>query len=586
MHTRMSLAPHRAARLFTAILFAATIGTSVTRAAEKADYVFTHGAIYTMEKGQPTAQAIAIKGKQISYVGSDQGVQAYVGDRTQVTDLKGRMLLPGFVDAHTHPTTAFLAQGADLQFDSLDQILASLKAWADAHPDAKVIRGFGWRYNVFPKTGPHKADLDRVISDRPVLLAAIDGHSAWVNSKALELAGVNAKHPDPVPGFSYYQRDPKTAEPTGWAVETPAAQEMLGKLAPPTPEAVIAAMTDILPKFAAAGITAVFDAGMPLMPTDRGFAAYQELEKANKLPLRIVGCYYWNNPKAEDPAGIALRLRDEFHSELVQARALKINVDGGDFQRTTVLIKSYPDQPGYHGEFLLGPELINAAVLKAQARGLDTHAHVVGDGAVRAYLDAVEAARKAYPNSVSRHTAAHATYLTDDEVARMASLNVTCQASAQWNNPDPGVEVSVTNIGKEIMFTEMGRLNSVLIAGGRVAFGADWPAANYTSTFLPLDAIQVSLTRAILPQYGQKQFLPVLPPANERITLDQALKAQTVDAAYVLGLDDRIGSLKTGKLADLVVLEKDLHQIPASAISTTKVTLTMMNGRITHRGGY
>lgn len=361
---------------------------------------------------------------------------------------------------------------------------------------------------------------------------------------------------------------------------------MLGKLAPPTPEAVIAAMTDILPKFAAAGITAVFDAGMPLMPTDRGFAAYQELEKANKLPLRIVGCYYWNNPKAEDPAGIALRLRDEFHSELVQARALKINVDGGDYQRTTVLIKSYPDQPGYHGEFLLGPELINAAVLKAQARGLDTHAHVVGDGAVRAYLDAVEAARKAYPNSVSRHTAAHATYLTDDEVARMASLNVTCQASAQWNNPDPGVEVSVTNIGKEIMFTEMGRLNSVLIAGGRVAFGADWPAANYTSTFLPLDAIQVSMTRAILPQYGQKQFLPVLPPANERITLDQALRAQTVDAAYVLGLDDRIGSLKAGKLADLVVLEKDLHQIPASAISTTKVTLTMMNGRITHRDGY
>ena len=568
--------------LFTFLAAAVTIAANAL-SAEPADYVFKNGAIYTMDAKQPKAQAIAITGKKISYVGSDEGVGAYIGDKTQVTDLKGQMLLPGFVDSHTHPTTAFIAQGADLQYDSLEEILASLKAWADAHPEAKVIRGFGWRYNVFPQTGPNKADLDKLFPDRPVILAAIDGHSAWVNSKALELAGVDAKHPDPVPGFSYYQRDPKTKEPTGWAVETPAAQEMLGKLAPPTPEAVIAAMTDTLPKFAAAGITAVFDAGMPLMPTDRGFAAYQQLEKEGKLPQRIVGCYYWNNPKAEDPVGTALRLREKFQSELVQAKTLKINVDGGDFQRTTVLIKSYPDEPGYHGEFLLGPELITAAVLKAQADGLDTHAHVVGDGAVRAYLDAVEAAQKAYPKSTSRHTAAHATYLTGDEVARMAKLNVTCQASAQWNTPDPGVEVSVKNIGKDIMFTEMGRINSVLEAGGRVAFGADWPAANYTSTFLPLDAIQVSMTREILPKYGKKEFMPILPPENELITLDQALKAQTVDAAYVLGLEDKIGSLEVGKLADVVVLEKDLHTIPSSEISTTKVKLTMMNGKITHQ---
>ena len=561
------------------------ISASGAAASEKADYVFKNGAVYTLESANPKAEAIAVTGKKISYVGTSQGADAFIGKNTKVIDLRGQMLLPGFVDAHTHPTTAYLAQGADLQYDSLEQMLMSLKAWVASHPDAKVIRGFGWRYNVFPKTGPNKADLDKLFPDRPAILAAIDGHSAWVNSKALELAGVNAKHPDPVPGFSYYQRDPKTSEPTGWAVETPAAQEMLRRLAPPTPEAVIAAMTEILPKFAAAGITAAFDAGMPLMPTDRGFAAYLQLERENRLPLRIVGCYYWNDPKTEDPVGIALRLREQFHSELVQARTLKINVDGGDFQRTTVLLKSYPDQPGYHGEFLLGPDLINAAVLKAQAIGMDTHSHVVGDGAVRAYLNAVEAAQKAYPDSVSRHTAAHATYLTDDEVARMAKLNVTCQASAQWNNPDPGVEMSINAIGKDIMFTEMGRINSVLKAGGRVAFGADWPAANYTSTYLPLDAIQVALTRAILPQYGKKQFMSVLPPENERITLDQALKAQTTDAAYVLGLEDRIGSLKVGKLADIVVLEKDLHTIAPSEISTTKVMLTMMNGTITHRDG-
>jgi predicted amidohydrolase YtcJ len=128
-------------------------------------------------------------------------------------------------------------------------------------------------------------------------------------------------------------------------------------------------------------------------------------------------------------------------------------------------------------------------------------------------------------------------------------------------------------------------MSSVLKAGGRLALGTDWPASGYVSTYRPLDAIQVAMTRAILPQYGNTQFTPVLPPENERITLDQALKAYTLDAAYVLGLEDRIGSLEVGKLADIVILERDLHDIPPREISTTKVDLTMMNGRITHRDG-
>ena len=202
-------------------LLAAAIAVNAV-AAEKADYVFKNGAIYTIDSKNPTAQAIAITGKHISYVGTNDGVKPFVGDKTQVIDLKGQMLLPGFVESHIHPTMALVAEGADLQFDSLDQLLASVKKWADAHPDAKVIRGFGWRYSLFPTTGPTKEPLDKLFPDRPVFLFAIDGHSGWVNSKALEMAGVNAKTPDPVPGFSFYARDPKTGEPTGWVVEGPA----------------------------------------------------------------------------------------------------------------------------------------------------------------------------------------------------------------------------------------------------------------------------------------------------------------------------------------------------------------------------
>jgi predicted amidohydrolase YtcJ len=181
---------------------------------------------------------------------------------------------------------------------------------------------------------------------------AIDVHSAWVNSKALEMAGIDAKTPDPAPGVSYFQRDPKTNEPTGWIVETLAEQQVLAKLEPPTPEVVIAAMSEELPKFAVAGITAAWDAGIATVPTERGLEGYQQLEKENKLPVRIVGSYYWNNPAITDPVENVKVLRKKFNSELVQARTLKIMFDGGEAHHTAVMLQPYADRPGLSGEVL------------------------------------------------------------------------------------------------------------------------------------------------------------------------------------------------------------------------------------------
>jgi len=562
----------------TVLIFAAS-----AIAADKADYVFTNGAIYTIDAKNPTAQAIAITRKYITYVGTNDGVQPFVGDKTQVIDLHGQMLLPGFVDSHIHPTLAMFAGGADLQYDSLEEVLASVKKWTDAHPDAKVIRGYGWRYTLFPTTGPTKDELDKLFPDRPVLLVAIDVHSAWINSKAMELAGVNAKTPDPAPGFSYFQRDPKTGEPTGWVVETPAEQAVLAKLTPPTVEAQIAEMAELLPKLSAAGITAVFEAGIATMPAEAGYDGYQQLEKENKLPVRVVGTYYWNSPEVKDPVQTVLKLKDKYNSELVQAKTLKIMADGGEAQHTAVLLKPYYDRPGYNAEYLLDPKLVGAAVLKAQQNGVDTHCHCYGDAAIRAYLDIVAEAEKQYPNSPSRHTIAHSLLITDQDVPRFKELNVTMQTSPQWITPDPYSEKITQILGNEVVNTEWARMNSVSKAGGRLAFGSDWPASGYFSSYRPLDAIQVALTRAILPQYEKIQFTPIMPPANERITLDQALKAYTLGSAYVLDLETKVGSLETGKLADIVVLEKDLYKIPPSDISTTKVKLTMMNGNVTYR---
>ena len=548
-----------------------------------ADYVFTNGAIYTLEAKAPKAQAVAITGKKLSYVGTDRGSEAYIGKNTKVIDLKGKMLIPGFVESHIHPTLAILTAGADLQAGKLEEVLQRVKAWADAHPEAKVIRGFGWRYNLFSTTGPSKEILDRIFPDRPVLLVGIDGHSAWVNSRAIEIAGIDAKWPDPAPGISFYQRDPKTNEPTGWVVEGPAEQEILSKLDPVGPQAVMAAVENEMPQFAASGITSVFDAGMAIIPTELGLSGYQALEKKGKLPVRIVGSFYWNTPTIPNPVEKTLALRKKFHSELVQVKALKITFDGGEAQHTAVMLQPYADTPGFLGDYAIDKKLVAAAILKAQANNLDTHCHCYGDATTRAYLDAVEAARKAYPNSRSRHTAAHVLFLADQDVARFAQLDVTLQSSAQWAMPDPTIQRTAEIVGQEIAFKEFFRHASVIKAGGRVALGTDWPAAGYVSTYRPLDAIQVAVTREMLPQYRGEEFTKVLPPKDERISLGQALKAATIDAAYVLGLEKKVGSLKAGKLADIVVLEKDLNNVPPQQLSQTQVLLTMMNGKITYQ---
>jgi predicted amidohydrolase YtcJ len=399
------------------------------------------------------------------------------------------------------------------------------------------------------------------------------------------MAGIDSTTPDPRPPTSYFQRDEK-GEPTGWLVEVPAMQVALVKLKPPSPGLVAGALEEQVGRLAAAGITSVFDAGILGIPQDAGFGFYRALEKGGNLPVRVVGSYYWNDPTVKDPVAVVSALGKQFHSALVQPKVLKINVDGGDLQHTAVMLQSYADRPGFHGDFVLEPKVFDDAIMKAQAAGVDTHAHVFGDGAVAAYLDAIERARKAHPRSPSRHTAAHALYLTDEIIARMVRLDVTAQFTPHWMTPEPSNELTAdTTIGRKVMFAEYGRIGSVLKQGGRVAMGSDWPASGYVSTFRPLDEIQAAITRSILARYGTKRFADVMPPDGERITLDQALRAQTLAAAYVLHMEKQIGSIEAGKLADLVVVEKDLHGMPPAEISGARVQLTMMNGRITHRDG-
>jgi predicted amidohydrolase YtcJ len=216
-----------------------------------ADLVFRNGSVYTVAGPAPWAQAVAVRGTTISYVGDDAGADAFVGPGTRVVDLAGRLLLPGFVEGHTHPFLgAFLTSGVDLQVPTLADAQTAIAEYARQHPDGPV-RGFGWRVDMFGPDGPTRADLDVVLPDRPGFFFAIDGHSLWANSKALELAGVDRDTPDPIPGFSYYARD-ASGDPTGYILEVNAVLAVVNAVEPISPGTMGTLLHDWLPKASAA----------------------------------------------------------------------------------------------------------------------------------------------------------------------------------------------------------------------------------------------------------------------------------------------------------------------------------------------
>jgi predicted amidohydrolase YtcJ len=549
--------------------------------AEPADYVFTGGKVYTVNEAQPWAEAVAVQRKKITFVGSDADAKKYVGDATQVIALSGKMLLPGFVEGHFHPLTgALLTVGVDLQYDSVERVLDSVKEFADANPDEKVIRGFGWRYSSFPSTGPTKELLDEIVPDRPVFLFAVDGHGAWVNSKALEMAGITRDTPDPQPGYSHFQRGPDGKELTGYLVEVPAELLVLNALQPQTSASIGSAFKKLLPDFPAAGVTAVFDAGIQGIPAEDGFSLYMDLEKNDELPIRIVGSYYHNDP-AIDPLPIIQSYRKEFQSELVQAEVLKINVDGGDAQYTAAMLQPYASRPEITGEPIFTPKELNDLIQRADAEGIDVHLHAFGDRAVRMSLDGIEAASAANKTRDRRHTIAHAIYIQEDDLSRFAELDVITSMSIQWATPDlANLQLAVTNLGEPIVYERFMRARSLLDSGAKLSLGTDWPAAGYYSTYKPLEAIQVAVTREVLKGSGLK---PVMPPTDETLTLEQAIKANTLTSAYQIRLDEKLGSIEVGKAADLVVLQKNLFDVAPKEISDVDVLLTMMNGNVTYR---
>ena len=548
-------------------------------ASRPADFVFRNGPVYTVSAAAPWAEAVAVTGNTISYVGDEAGAMALAGPETRVVDLDGRLLMPGFVEGHIHPFLgAFLTTGVDLQVPTGADALTAIEKYATANPNGPV-RGFGWRVDMFGPDGPTRAELDKALPNRPGFFFAIDGHSLWANSKALEIAGVTRDTEDPIPGFSYYVRD-ENGEPTGYVLEVNAVLELVNAIEPISAETMGSLMEAWLPKASAAGITSVFDAGVPPIGDDQGalIKLYADTEAKGALPFRVVASYSVKSPPVDVAVADLTDVRSRISTDLVQVGVVKVIGDGTQGGYTAWLIEPYADKPDSTGASPFTEDQWHDLIREVDAAGFDVHVHACGERTARTALDSIERAIAANPPRDRRHTIAHLVYVEDPDSRRFGELGVIGQFSANWMSADPDTVLNMAARYGRPRQDLMYRPQLVLKSGGRISLGTDWPAAGYFSTYKPLDSIQIGVTRQLIGQLDAE----VLPPADQRLSVAEAVHANTLGAAYQLRLDDKVGSLEPGKLADMIVLDRNILAVDPHDIHQAEVTLTMMNGQIRH----
>jgi len=548
-----------------------SIGPNGARQPVHADLALYNGAIYTVNGARSWAESIAIDDGRITYIGNDAGAKDYIGPQTQVVDLKGRMVLPGMQDVHIHPISGGIeANGCDLNAaTTVDGYIAIIKKYAEEHPEQPWIKGGGWSMAAFgPGALARKELIDAVVPDRPVILWSADGHTVWVNSRALEVAGITRDTPDPANGR--IDRDPKTGEPSGSLQE--GAGDLVADKAPPDTNATRdAGLRYAVRMLNAYGITGIQDASV----YEEDLKTYHRLDAAGELSLHVVASIWWEREPGLEQIEAIKKLRSDYTNGRVDASTVKIMQDGVLENYTGVVLEPYrlKGQQDVHGIPMVEPELLKQAVTKLDAEGFQVHFHAIGDGAVRQALDAVEAARTANGELGGRHHISHLQLVHPDDQPRFRRLNVIANFQPLWAYADDYVTELTLPFISEQAATYMYPIGSMERRGAIVAFGSDWSV----STANPFEQIETAVTRMGSLGDTDEPFMP-----EERIGLPEALAAFTINAAYTNRNEQDTGSLEVGKLANLAVLDRNLFDIPATEISDTRVLLTLFEGKPVH----
>jgi predicted amidohydrolase YtcJ len=535
---------------------------------ETATFVIQNAAVYPMTDSA-RVDAIAIKGAKIVYVGTREGSRRWIGDSTDVVDLGGRMVLPGFHDTHVHPEGGVeLSQCNQDDLKTKPAILDSIKRCAAASPNAPWIRGRGWALPVFPAANPRKEWLDSIVPDRPVFLAAADGHSAWVNSKALAIAGISRTTPDPANGR--IERDSRTGEPSGTLRES-AAELVRSHLPAYTEQERQAGIKQAIAMANRFGITTLHDASVEAA----GLAAYAALDRAGELTARVIATQYVDPALGAKQVDSLVARRNRYRgSELFRVEAAKLFADGVIEAKTAALLAPYLDGTGSAGTPNFTAESMDSVIAALDRARIQIHIHAIGDRGIRMSLDAIERAERANPAWARRPIIAHLELFDPADIPRFKALGVIASFQPLWAFADE----YITSLTVPVLGPERSRwlypIKSLVSSGAVVAAGSDWPV----SSMNPLEAIQVAVTRRAPTDSAGPAWIP-----EETASLTSMIEAYTKQGAYASGDERLTGTLEVGKAADLVVLDANLYAIPTTKIHAVKVLMTMVGGKEVYR---
>ncbi|MFC6594048.1 amidohydrolase [Kitasatospora paranensis] len=543
----------------------------------QADLVFTNGPVHTVDSAGTRASSLAVTGERITAVGHDE-VRELIGPGTEVVDLQGRLLLPGFQDAHVHAVFGGveLAQCDLTGTTGVDEYLRRIREYADAHPERAWITGGGWSMESFDGGLPSRQLLDSVVPDRPVYLLNRDHHGAWANTRALELAGLTRQSPDPADGR--IEREPD-GTPNGVLQE--GATGLVARLVPPISAADrLAGLLRAQALLHSLGITGWQDALLGVFngqpdPSD----AYLAAARDGSLTARVAGALWWDRDRgAEQIPELAARRAALRHGRF-RPESVKIMQDGIAENFTAALTSPYLDSCGCatanSGLSFVDPVALRSHVTELDGLGFQVHFHALGDRAVREALDAVEAARTANGRRATRHHLAHLQVVHPDDVPRFARLGAIANIQPLWAAHEPQMdELTIPFLGPERAAWQY-PFGSLLRAGATLAAGSDWPVSSPD----PIAGIHVAVNRTEPGATHGRVFLP-----EQRLDLVAAIAAYTAGSAHVNGLDDA-GSLRVGNLADLVVLDRDVFAAPAEEIAASRVLQTYVGGVLVHTAG-
>jgi len=561
-------------------LWALAIQSCKLKADDSADLVLSNARIYTVNAKDPWAESVAIKGDRIVYVGDAEGGEAFVGDATKRADLGGRFVMPGIIDGHTHPGMMNMeSYGPSLPQSSHEDLLAAVKAYSDTVPGDGWIKLCCWSnfdYLKRDKNGPHKRDLDALVPDRPVWITSLTWHSYWLNSKGLEILGVDADTPDPSPGVATYVRD-KNGELSGWVKEG-AGWQFMAEHFPPDIKNLREGIDRSLSALSTYGVTTVYDGGN-WDYEDEVYSYLAELDTLGKLPLRYEGTYVVYLPERRHIAVREMhRLQEAYGGERLKFRTIKLFMDGITPELASGLIEPFASHPNERGGTTLSVEELRDWLLELHKARFDLHVHTIGDLAVRKVLDAVEAAKKIVGESFyPRVTVAHLETIDPADWKRFGELDVTANFTPWWHGRAAGGELSPL-LG-EARFHRVFPARELIEAGANVTFSSDeWGEDSFT----PFLGMQVGYNRRFPDEWlgGESRPDDAELEVAGGARLEHMIHGYTLGGAYPFRMEHEIGSIEIGKIADLVVLDKNVLEINRRAIHKIKPLMVILEGEI------